>query len=73
MALPGSSVVYSGSQAYLVQGTSTATANATGLDAGTKSVNCSDVAGNSVGDADEVRRAEEIISGDGIGSWEIAR
>jgi thermitase len=40
MALPGSSVVYSGSQAFLVQGTSPATANATGLAAGTKSVNC---------------------------------
>jgi Subtilase family len=40
MALPGASVVYLGSQAYLVQGTSPATAYATGIAAGTKSVNC---------------------------------
>jgi len=36
LALPGTSVVYFGNQAYLVQGTSTATANATGVAAGTK-------------------------------------
>ncbi len=41
MALPGSSVIYVGNQAYLVQGTSPATAYATGVAAGTKSVNCS--------------------------------
>lgn len=40
MALPGASVVYLGSQAYLVQGTSSSTAYASGLAAGTKSVNC---------------------------------
>jgi hypothetical protein len=40
MALPGASVVYLGSQAYVVQGTSPATAFATGIAAGTKSVNC---------------------------------
>lgn len=40
MALPGSSYVYLGNQAYLVQGTSPATAYATGIAAGTKSVNC---------------------------------
>jgi len=40
MALPGASVVYVGSQAYIVQGTSAATAYATGLAAGTKNVNC---------------------------------
>ena len=40
MALPGASVVYLGSQAYLVQGTSSATAYASGVAAGTKSVNC---------------------------------
>ncbi|HZL79168.1 MAG TPA: S8 family serine peptidase [Candidatus Limnocylindrales bacterium] len=37
MALPGSSVVYLGNQAFLVQGTSPATAYATGIAAGTKS------------------------------------
>ena len=36
LALPGTSVVYFGNQAYLVQGTSPATANATGMAAGTK-------------------------------------
>ena len=40
LALPGSSVVYLGSQAYFVQGTSPATAYASGVAAGTKSVNC---------------------------------
>ncbi len=40
MALPGASIVYLGGQAYVVQGTSPATAYATGLAAGTKSVNC---------------------------------
>src|SRR6202012_5204547 len=40
MALPGSSVVYLGNQAYVVQGTSSATAYASGIAAGTKSVNC---------------------------------
>ena len=36
LALPGTSVVYFGNQAYLVRGTSPATANATGVAAGTK-------------------------------------
>ncbi len=40
LALPGTSVVYVGSQAYVVQGTSPATAYASGMAAGTKSVNC---------------------------------
>ena len=40
MALPGTSVVYLGSQAFVVQGTSPATAYASGVAAGTKSVNC---------------------------------
>ncbi|MGC9943655.1 MAG: S8 family serine peptidase [Verrucomicrobiota bacterium] len=40
MALPGSSYVYLGDQAYIVQGTSPATAYATGIAAGTKTVNC---------------------------------
>lgn len=40
MALPGTSVVYLGNQAFVVQGTSPATAYATGIAAGTKSVNC---------------------------------
>jgi hypothetical protein len=40
MALPGSSVVYLGNQAYVVQGTSPATAYATGVAAGTKGINC---------------------------------
>jgi hypothetical protein len=40
MALPGTSIVYLGSQAYVVQGTSPATAFATGVAAGTKGVNC---------------------------------
>ena len=37
IALPGASVVYLGNQAYVVQGTSPATAYATGIAAGTKS------------------------------------
>jgi Subtilase family len=40
MALPGASIIYSGNQAYVVQGTSPATAYASGVAAGTKSVNC---------------------------------
>jgi thermitase len=40
MALPGSSVVYLGNQAYVVQGTSPATAYASGVAAGTRGVNC---------------------------------
>jgi hypothetical protein len=40
MALPGASIVYVGNQAYVVQGTSPATAYASGMAAGTKSVNC---------------------------------
>ncbi|HEY5041095.1 MAG TPA: S8 family serine peptidase [Verrucomicrobiae bacterium] len=40
MALPGASVVYLGSQAYVVQGTSPATAYATGVAVGTKGINC---------------------------------
>ncbi len=40
MALPGASIVYVGNQAYVVQGTSPATAYAAGIAAGTKSVNC---------------------------------
>jgi hypothetical protein len=40
LALPGASVVYFGGQAYVVQGTSPATAYATGVAAGTKGMNC---------------------------------
>jgi hypothetical protein len=40
MALPGASVVYQNGQAYVVQGTSPATAYATGVAAGFKGVNC---------------------------------
>ena len=40
MALPGTSVVYLGSQAYVVQGTSASTAYATGVAAGAKGINC---------------------------------
>ena len=40
MALPGASVVYLGNQPYVVQGTSPATAYATGVAAGTKGANC---------------------------------
>jgi hypothetical protein len=40
MALPGASVVYLGNQAYVVQGTSPATAYASGVAAGTKGINC---------------------------------
>jgi hypothetical protein len=40
MALPGSSIVYLGNQAYVVQGTSPATAYASGVAAGTKGINC---------------------------------
>jgi hypothetical protein len=40
LALPGASVVYLGGQAYIVQGTSPATAYATGVAAGTKGVDC---------------------------------
>jgi thermitase len=40
LALPGASVVYLGGQPYLVQGTSPATAYATGVAAGTKGAGC---------------------------------
>jgi len=40
MALPGSSVVYLGNQAFVVQGTSASSAYASGIAAGTKAVNC---------------------------------
>ena len=40
MALPGSSVVYLGDQGFVVQGTSPATAYASGVAAGTKGINC---------------------------------
>jgi thermitase len=40
LALPGASVIYLGSQAYIVQGTSPATAYASGVAAGTKGINC---------------------------------
>jgi hypothetical protein len=40
MALPGASVVYFGSQPYLVQGTSVSTAYATGIAAGNEAANC---------------------------------
>jgi hypothetical protein len=40
MALPGASVVYLANQSYLVQGTSSSTAYASGIAAGTKNVNC---------------------------------
>ena len=40
LALPGASVVYLGGQAYVIQGTSPATAYATGVAAGTKGVDC---------------------------------
>ncbi len=40
LAMPGASVVYLGTQAYVVQGTSPATAYATGVAAGTKGAGC---------------------------------
>jgi len=40
LALPGASVIYLGGQPYIVQGTSSATASATGVAAGTKGKNC---------------------------------
>jgi hypothetical protein len=40
LAMPGASVVYLGGQAYVVQGTSPATAYATGVAAGTKGADC---------------------------------
>lgn len=40
LALPGTSYVYLGSQGYVVQGTSPAAAYASGIAAGTKTVNC---------------------------------
>jgi thermitase len=40
MALPGASVVSFGNQSYVVQGTSPATADATGVAVGTKGINC---------------------------------
>jgi hypothetical protein len=40
LAMPGASVVYLGGQAYVVQGTSPATAYATGVAAGTKGAGC---------------------------------
>ncbi|MGH8022830.1 MAG: S8 family serine peptidase, partial [Limisphaerales bacterium] len=44
MALPGTSVVYLGSQAYLVQGTSVSTAYATGIAAGNEATSCAGLA-----------------------------
>ena len=44
MALPGSSVVYLGNQAYLVQGTSVSTAYATGVAAGNEAASCAGLA-----------------------------
>lgn len=40
MALPGASVIYLGSQAFVVQGTSASTAYASGIAAGAKSADC---------------------------------
>jgi hypothetical protein len=40
MALPGNSIVYMGDQPWVVQGTSPATAYASGIAAGAKSSNC---------------------------------
>jgi len=40
MALPGANVVTIGGQSYVVQGTSTSTAYASGVAAGTKGINC---------------------------------
>ncbi|MGA2245015.1 MAG: S8 family serine peptidase, partial [Verrucomicrobiota bacterium] len=40
MALPGQSIVYMGNQPWVVQGTSSATAYASGVAAGSKAVNC---------------------------------
>ena len=40
LALPGSGVMYLGSQAYGMEGTSVSTAYATGVAAGTKTSNC---------------------------------
>jgi hypothetical protein len=40
MALPGTSIFSYGGQSFVVQGTSPATANATGVAAGTKGLNC---------------------------------
>lgn len=40
LALPGNSVIYLGNQAYVVQGTSPATAYASGVAAGYKGINC---------------------------------
>lgn len=40
LALPGQSVVYLGGRAFVVQGTSPATAYASGIAAGTKGINC---------------------------------
>jgi serine protease len=40
LALPGTSIVAQGGQTWVVQGTSSATAYASGVAAGTKSVNC---------------------------------
>ena len=40
LALPGTSYVYLGNQGYVVQGTSSAAAYASGIAAGTKTVNC---------------------------------
>ena len=40
MALPGASVVHLGNQTYVVQGTSPATAYASGIAAGYKGINC---------------------------------
>ena len=40
LALPGANVVRQGNQSFMVQGTSTATAYASGVAAGTKGIDC---------------------------------
>ena len=40
MALPGTSIIMLGNQAYVMQGTSVSTAYATGVATGTKTSNC---------------------------------
>ena len=61
LAMPGASVVYLGGQAYVVQGTSPATAYATGVAAGTKGAGCHALDANPDRHAAEISRAAMIL------------
>ena len=73
LAMPGASVVYLGGQAYIVQGTSPATAYATGVAAGTKGVGLSALGANPVRHAAKVRRADKVnrVEDGGLERWKM--